>query len=285
MATVFPLMTLLKRLLVIMVGLSLSACTSLFFYPDKNRYYSPGKLGLVHEDIVLNSADGTKLSAWLLKTAEPSKGVMYFLHGNAENISSHIASVYWLPEQGYDVFMLDYRGFGASEGEPALPEVFADIDAGFSWLEKNYTKGEKIFFFGQSIGGAMGVYWLSHSSRGQQGIDKIILDAPFSSYPAMIEDVLQRSWVTWLFAKPLSWCFSSRYDPDRAAPALPENIPVLFFHSKEDSVVPFTQGESLYQALPSNKRRVVTSGPHIATFNYPENRQTLLLFFNGVRLD
>jgi len=278
MATIFPLTSFLKRLTGIMMVLSLSACTSLFFYPDKNRYYSPEKLGLIHDDIVLASADGTKLFAWQLKTTQPRKGVIYFLHGNAENISSHIASVYWLPEQGYDVLMLDYRGFGASEGEPALPEIYDDIEAGFLWLTSHYAKEEKIFFFGQSIGGATGVYWLAHSATGQQRIDKIILDAPFSSYPDMIEDVLQRSWITWLFAKPISWCFSSRYDPDRAAVNLDKNTPVLFFHSKDDPVVPLEQGEVLYQALPSAKTRVVTEGPHIGTFNYPENRQALLDF-------
>jgi fermentation-respiration switch protein FrsA (DUF1100 family) len=278
MATVFPLAAVLKRLVSIMIVLSLSACTSLFFYPNKNRYYSPENLGLVHEDIVLDSADGTKLHAWLLKTQQTRKGAIYFLHGNAENISSHIASVYWLPEQGYDVFMLDYRGFGGSEGNPALPEIFEDIEAGMSWLSKKYPETENIFFFGQSIGGSTGVYWMVHSSLGQNRINKIILDAPFSSYPDMVEDVLRRSWITWLFAKPISWGFSSRYNPDRAAPGLPKNIPLLFFHSKDDPVVPFAQGEALYQTLPSTKKRIVTEGPHIATFNYPENRQALLDF-------
>lgn len=278
MATVLPLTAILKRLLGMTLALSLSACSSLFFYPDKNHYYSPEKLGLAYEDIMLASADGTKLFAWLLKTTQPRKGVIYFLHGNAENISSHIASVYWLPEQGYDVLMLDYRGFGASEGEPALPEIYEDIEAGFVWLTNYYGNEEKIFFFGQSIGGATGVYWLAHSSHGQQRIEKVILDAPFSSYPDMIEEVLQRSWITWLFAKPISWCFSSRYDPEMAAPDLSKNTPILFFHSKEDPVVPFEQGEALYHALPSTKERIVTKGPHIGTFNYPENRQALLDF-------
>lgn len=278
MATVFPLINNLKRSLVMMMAFSLSACTSLFFYPTKDRYHSLEKLGLVHEDVFIESADETKLHAWLLKTTQTRKGVIYFLHGNAENISSHVASVYWLPEQGYDVFLLDYRGFGHSEGDPSLPEVFDDIESGFAGLDARYSKQEPVFFLGQSLGAALGTYWIAHSPLAQQRLQAIALDAPFSSYSGMVEDVLQRSWLTWLFAKPVSWCFRGRYDPERAAKLLPKDKAYLFFASREDKVVPFDEGEALYEALPKNKRRIVTQGAHIATFNFPDNRDQLLQF-------
>lgn len=257
----------------------MTSCTSLFFYPQKQILQKPDVAGVDYEDVHLSASDGTPLHGWLLKTKGPARGVVYFLHGNAENISTHLASVYWLPERGYDVFMLDYRGYGLSGGEPALPEIFDDIESGFNWLDKRYNNREQIFFLGQSIGAALGVYWMAHSPLAQQRLTAVVLDSPFSSYPGMIEDVMQRSWLTWLFAKPVSWCFSSKYDPDRAATLLPNTKSYLFFASSEDQVVPFEQGKALYEALPANKRRVVTQGPHIATFNTPENRTILVDFF------
>lgn len=263
----------------LMVCSMLASCSSVFFYPHKQMVQTPAVAGVEYEDVHLKASDGTKLHAWLLKTKIPRKGVVYFLHGNAENISTHVGSVYWLPEQGYDVFLLDYRGYGLSEGEPSLPEVFDDIESGFAWLDARYQQQEPVFFLGQSLGAALGSYWIAHSPRAQQRLQAIALDAPFSSYSGMVEDVLQRSWLTWLFAKPMSWCFTGKYDPERAARLLPKEKAYLFFASREDEVVPFEQGEALYEALPKNKRRVVTRGMHIATFNAPENRTLLVDFF------
>ena len=265
----------------VLMLVALSSCTSLFFYPQKNIVGTPDQIGINFENVSFPSSDGTLLTGWLVKANVPAaqrKGVVYFLHGNAENISTHFASVYWLPEQGYDVFLLDYRGYGESAGKPALPEVFDDIESGFVWLQKQYPPDQPFIFFGQSIGATMGIYWLAHNHDVSSHLNSIVLDAPFASYLAMVNKVLRQSWLTWLFAKPVSWCFSSRYDPINSTAALPSNIPVLFFHSPDDEVVPFEFSEKVYSAINSPKTEVITQGPHIATFNFPENRQALLKF-------
>lgn len=278
MALLFSLMRFFF-LLSALIGLCLlSACSSLFFYPQKQIVATPDQAGVAYEEISLRSRDGTRLSAWLLKSSGLHRGTVYFLHGNAENISTHFASVHWLPEQGYDVLMLDYRGYGHSEGEPELPEIYEDIEAGFQWLLENRGADEPLYFLGQSIGAALGVYWMAYSPAAQQRLHKAVLDAPFSSFPAMIEDVLERHWLTWLLAEPVSWGFSSRYDPDKAAASIPAGIHFLCFHSTEDRVVPIIQGASLYRALPASTIRVETRGPHIATFYFQDNRNLLLNF-------
>ena len=256
----------------------LSSCSSVYFYPQKTLVNTPDQGGIAYETVTINSADGTKLSAWLLKTTAARKGVVYFLHGNAENISTHIASVYWLPAHGYDVLMLDYRGFGLSEGEPSLPEVFYDIDAGYHWLAQRYADEKNIALLGQSIGATMAIHWLAQDAEAQQRINRIVLDAPFPSYPGMVEDVLQRNWLTWLFAKPVSWFFTSRYDAVKSAAAMPATTPLLFFHSRDDQVIPFAFSSEVFEKLPQSKIEVVCDGRHIATFNYVENRQRLLDF-------
>jgi len=216
---------------------SLSACTSIFFFPQKQWIGTPDKIGIDYESVTLSAHDGTELSGWLLKTHEQRKGVIYFLHGNAENISTHFASVFWLPEQGYDVFLLDYRGYGHSNGKAQLPEIYDDIDSGFDWLSKHYPDEGNKTFLGQSIGASLGIYWMAHSPAAQSGLKKIVLDAPFPRYPQMVSEVLQRSWMTWLFAKPVSWCFSSRYDALGAVSDLPKNTPILFFQSSAKNSV------------------------------------------------
>ena len=60
------------------------------------------------------------MHGWFLPARGPACATILFLHGNAENISTHIGSVFWLPARGFNVFMPDYRGYGASEGAPSL---------------------------------------------------------------------------------------------------------------------------------------------------------------------
>ena len=85
----------------------------------------------------MTDKDNTKLHAWWLpaqgKQAD-SNTMLLYLHGNAENISSHSHSIYWLPASGVSVLALDYRGFGASEGQARMPEVLQDIEAAITWM-------------------------------------------------------------------------------------------------------------------------------------------------------
>ena len=123
----------------LVVAATLSGCaslTTLYFHPQEIWLQTPDRFDIDYEDVWLTADDGTELHAWLLKpepTIEQAKVILY-LHGNAENISTHSRSVFWLVEKGYTVLALDYRGFGASQGRPILPDVLMDAKAGASWL-------------------------------------------------------------------------------------------------------------------------------------------------------
>ena len=80
--------------------------------------------------------DGLKLHGWHLKAKDKSRGTILQLHGNAENISTHVNSVLWLALEGYDVFNFDYRGYGKSEGSPTLDGVHIDARAALETVLK-----------------------------------------------------------------------------------------------------------------------------------------------------
>ena len=82
---------------------------------------TPARIGLAYQDVYLPTPDGVRLHGWYLPAQGEARGTLLFLHGNAENISTHIASVYWLPAQHYNVLLIDYRGYGESTGTPTLP--------------------------------------------------------------------------------------------------------------------------------------------------------------------
>lgn len=106
----------MRILAILVLCLGLAACAGLLFYPDRHIRLTPERLGLDYEDVHLTAADGTKLHAWLLLAQGEAHGFVLFLHGNAENISTHIHNVAWLPAEGYQILLLDYRGYGRSEG-------------------------------------------------------------------------------------------------------------------------------------------------------------------------
>jgi alpha-beta hydrolase superfamily lysophospholipase len=122
----------------------------------------------------------------------------FFLQGNAKNISTHIGSVYWLPEQGVNVFLLDYRDFGRSLGDPAIPAIFQDVESFLPWLRERFPQC-KIFIFGQSIGSAIATTSMA-LFKDEYQLSGLILDASLTDY----RDITQEVTGCWLLG-PFTW--------------------------------------------------------------------------------
>ena len=271
--------------------LTLNGCSSLLFYPEPGLPFTPQKAHLDYRDVTLTTADGVKLHAWWLpaKPGVPLKGTVLHLHGNGGNLAYHLGAVAWLPEQGYQVLMLDYRGYGLSQGKPGLPAVYQDIDAAFDWLEQQPSvQGQPLIVLGQSLGGAMGVHYLSQHPQQRARLKAVVLDGVPASYREVGQFALSTSWLTWPLQVPLSWLVP---DADSAVYAMPDmkDVPVLIFHSMDDPIVPLSNGIRLYQAAPPPKVLQLTRGGHVQTFGDPTWRQVMLRYledpqhFNGVR--
>ncbi|RMF13828.1 MAG: hypothetical protein D6758_12485 [Gammaproteobacteria bacterium] len=108
-----------KRLLISLV----LACTLLtgcatstrwLFYPDSRYYQLPDRLGIPYRTVYLFPEPEITLVNWWLAPDNASCGTVLFLHGNGENLSTHMNSVAWLTQQGWSVFLLDYRGYMAA---------------------------------------------------------------------------------------------------------------------------------------------------------------------------
>lgn len=260
------------------VLLCLSACSQLLFYPSSKMVSTPARWQLAYDDIWLHSEDGTRLHGWWLPAQVPgeapvqtvARGSVYFLHGNAENISTHIASVSWLPAQGYNVFLLDYRGYGRSDGRPTLGPVIDDVRTGYRWL---LQQSLPVIVLGQSLGGGLAGFVAATEQRAPAAV---VLDAPVASYPRIASDVARRHWLTWLLAPLAAFAMPEQYDLDAVIAEL--RSPLLVFGSDEDRVVPASHADTVFGLAREPKKRVKTSGRHIATFNQEGNRRFLLDF-------
>ncbi|CAI8918602.1 MULTISPECIES: alpha/beta hydrolase [unclassified Pseudomonas] len=271
--------------------LTLNGCSSLLFYPEPGLPFTPDKAGLQYRDVSLTTADGVKLHAWWLPAKEgvAVKGTVLHLHGNGGNLAAHLGGSWWLPKQGYQVLLLDYRGYGLSAGEPGLPQVYQDIDAAFKWLDQApQVQGTPLIVLGQSLGGAMALHYLAEHPQRQVQLKALVLDGVPASYREVGQFALSTSWLTWPFQVPLSWLVP---DADSAIRAMPQvnAVPKLIYHSIDDPIVPLSNGIRLYQAAPPPKVLQLTRGGHVQTFADPVWRTVMLRYlddpqhFNGVR--
>jgi len=268
--------------LLAIVAVLQTGCSSVFFYPDNATYITPDRLNLDFEDVYLDTADGETLHGWWLPalTDEPAKGTIYYLHGNAQNVSAHILNVAWLPEQGYNVFTIDYRGYGQSTGAPDIEGALHDAETGLRWLaHQEHTEDRPLYLLGQSLGGALGIALASEWTQRNEhpALDGIILDGTFSGFRYIAREKLDLFWLTWPFQYPLSWTIPNDYEgTDRIAGVSP--VPVIIIHSVRDGIIPFEHGVRLYEAAEQPKEFLQTDTPHAATFVIPAYREAVLEF-------
>ncbi len=260
-----------------------SGCSTVFFYPDQVTYVTPDRLNLAYEDVFLDTADGETLHGWWLPAQVPegqAKGTIYYLHGNAQNISSHVFNVAWLPEAGYNVFTLDYRGYGRSTGAPDIEGALHDVETGLRWLARDSrVSAGKLAILGQSLGGALGIALASEwVPRGEQPeLSAVIVDGTFSGFRKIAREKLGNFWLTWPFQIPLSWTIPDDYEgSERIGDIAP--VPVLVIHSVRDGIIPFMHGVALYEAANEPRQFLRTDTPHAATFAIPAYRDALLAF-------
>ncbi|MEF9900247.1 MAG: alpha/beta hydrolase [Pseudomonas sp.] len=280
-----------RTLGLLLVVLTLGGCSSLLFYPEPGQPFTPEKAKLEYRDVTLTAADGTRLHGWWLpaKPGVEVKGTVLHLHGNGGNLAWHLGGSWWLPEHGYQVLLLDYRGYGLSQGKPALPEVYQDIAAALDWLDKApQVQGKPQILLGQSLGGAMAIHYLAHNPQQAKRFKAMVFDGVPASYRQVGRFALSNWWVTWPLQVPLSWLVP---DSDSAINSIAQlkTPPKLFFHSIDDPIVPLANGIELYQAAPPPRVLQLTRGGHVQTFADRTWRQVMLRFlqdpdhFNGLR--
>lgn len=269
--------------IVLALTLLQAGCSSLFFFPDRVTYVTPDRLNLDYRDVFMDTIDGETLHGWWLPAETPARGTIYYLHGNAQNISSHIFNVAWLPGEGYNILTIDYRGYGKSTGDPDLEGSLTDVETGLRWLvQQPETRDQPLYILGQSLGGALGLTLASawQQRQEQPPLNGVMLDGTFSGFRAIAREKLSEFWLTWPLQIPLSWTIPEDYEGTDLITAI-SPVPVMIIHSVRDSIIPFHHGQALYQAAQEPKHFLQTDTPHAATFVIPAYRQALLEFLDA----
>lgn len=250
-------------LFTVLLAVPFSGCTQLFFHPHSILIDTPERHGVEYQVENFQAADGTSLNAWFLpaknKDGGKAKATVLFLHGNAENISTHFRSVAWLPAEGFNMLALDYRGYGASEGTPSLAGMQLDIDTAMrSLLAHKDVDQNRIVIFGQSLGGALAIYYAAHSAY-RANIRAVVIDSAFFDYRLIAKEKLAGFVLTWPF-QWLPWLtVDDDYSPAASVAAL-SPLPLLLLHGDQDVVIPLHHSRQLFERAREPKELWIVPG-------------------------
>jgi fermentation-respiration switch protein FrsA (DUF1100 family) len=218
------------------------------FFPQKHHDFTPEQFGLVYRDVFLRTSDGVSIHGWYFPVQGPGAcpGTFLFLHGNAGNISHRLENIRCLVEEGIPVFIIDYRGYGRSEGAITEEGMYRDAECSMDWLvnELGIAPG-KVVIFGRSLGGVAAVH--TASVRPAAGV---ILESTFSSL-ADASRIFFPILPTGLF-------LGGRMDSIAKIKSV--QAPLLFIHGDADEVVPIALGRKLFEAAPDPKEFYTLSG-------------------------
>ena len=268
----------MKRLAALLLLAALCGCTSVFFQPNNVIFTTPGQYGIEYQPVEMQAADGTALFAWFLPARGEQRGTVLFLHGNAGNISSQFANVAWMPAAGFNVLAMDYRGYGGSEGQPSLEGAQLDIDAGMrTLLGRQDVDPRRIILFGQSLGGALAIYYAAHGKHRDR-LRAVIADSAFSDYRLVAREKLAGFFMTWLFQWLPDFAIDNRYAPIMAVASV-SPVPLLLIHGKADRIVPPHHSQMLLeQAMGPKELWLVPEAGHIQALRNKDMRARLAAF-------
>jgi dipeptidyl aminopeptidase/acylaminoacyl peptidase len=205
----------------------------LLFLPQPLARAAIAPPGWTIENVSFAAGDGTRLAGVLLKPPGEHPSVVMYFGGNAEEITAYAAEA----AQSYGrraVLLVNYRGYGASEGKPGEKALVADAIALYDWIvSRPDVDGSRVCAHGRSLGSGVAVQ-LAAARR----LACIVLAAPYDSLVAV-----GRSHYPWV---PVAAVLRHRFESIARAPAL--RMPALFLVGTADDIIAPVHSERLRAA-------------------------------------
>ncbi|HUP00885.1 MAG TPA: alpha/beta hydrolase [Gemmatimonadota bacterium] len=211
----------------------------------------PARWGLTTaRELHLRAADGVPLHAWWVPrpTGVPDCGTALYLHGNAGSIVGRGGIGLGIARTGFDVLMLDYRGYGRSGGEPDEAGLYLDAVAAHRYIvEVSGLPARRILLFGESLGAAVAV-----ELAAREPVGALVLAGPL---PGTV--LAARTLYPFIPDFLLDW---ERHRFDALSRIGRVEAPILFAHGTEDRTIPRSLARTLYEAAGESKRWYAATG-------------------------
>lgn len=202
------------------------------------------------EEVRFSAADGVRLHGWWFQARKPGvcSGTVIYFHGNKGNLLSRTRVAQSLAADGFHVLLIDYRGYGASEGSPSEAGMYRDATAAYRVVrERKQIEASRVILVGHSIGAAVAA-----ELAGREEVAGLVLLSPFSSFPEAT-----RARIPWLPDRVASWGgirFPTVEHVARVAP------PVLALRGDRDRFTQRADALRVFESVPGAKRWVDVVG-------------------------
>ncbi|HZE61970.1 MAG TPA: alpha/beta hydrolase [Burkholderiales bacterium] len=226
----------------------------LIFEPVRTLVVKPTELGFPVADVTIpvpsaRTGRQTLHAWWMPARGSGAKLVLYF-HGNEGNVSTSIGGTALLRSLGYSVLVVDYRGYGQSDGAyPSETGVYEDAEAALDALVHEWRfNSQQIYLYGHSLGAAVAIDLAARHPE----LGGLIVESAFTS----IYDMAKLEPKYGIF--PVGLLLNQRFESINKVSRL--QIPVLYIHGTADRVVPYDMGVALYERSGGRKRFVAVAG-------------------------
>ena len=224
------------------------------FEPVRTLVVRPTELAFPVADVTI-SVPGAKaghqtLHAWWMPAPRPDGNLVLYFHGNEGNVSTSLGETALLRSLGYSVLVVDYRGYGESDGAfPSEAGVYEDAEAALNSLVHEWRiRPQKIFVYGHSLGAAVAIDLASRHPE----LGGLVVESAFTS----IYDMAKLEPKYGIF--PVGLLLNQRFESIKKVSRL--SLPVLYIHGTADRVIPYSMGLELYEHSGGQKRFVAVAG-------------------------
>lgn len=277
-------MRLLKKIILLFIGLYVLLCAAVYFMPEK-FFFLPFNFqadlkkvradGFDAEEVLYHIyPDGQEVKGWLAlnKTPENNGKIVLFLHGNAFNLGHYYHKVVPFYKAGYSVFLPEHRGFGGQGNKIRQRFLEEDSLKAVSYLHQLGFENKDIVVYGMSLGTHQALYAAVHTE--DEGLfEGVVLEVPFTSFLDTIQSRL--GWGNLPpIPLPLDLLIRDAYDNTALMPELQSRVLVMMTES--DWLVPPQQAKDLYALAKAPKTLVsYQSGIHENLY-YLQNYKEIL---------
>lgn len=239
----------------ISIALISVAQTKFIFFPEKlTSNFQFENQDDITDEFSIKTLDNETING-LFFNSNSNKVILYF-HGNAGSLSSWQYIYPELKPLGYNILIIDYRAYGKSTGKISEKGLYTDAQSAYNYLISKGFESKNIIIYGRSIGTGIAV----ELAKNNPNIHSLILETPYLSLKSLANEYVP-------FLLPSLWL---NYKFDNKKKINDINVPILILHGTADEVIPFTQGESLFNISKGNKKLVpFPNGKHNNLSTFP----------------
>lgn len=226
------------------------------------------ELATPYDEVFLDSSEGGTLHALHLKIPD-AKGLIIYFHGNTGHLGRWGVVGEELTTYGFEVLMVDYRGFGKSSGKRTEETLHHDAQLIYDYA-LTLTDESKVVVYGRSLGSGLAVKVAAENTPA-----RLVLETPYYNLTGVVFYHFPFLPVRWI----LRYRFRSDWYIDKVT------SPVAIFHGTRDKVVPYKSGLRLYEKLTDSSDNIMVTiarGKHSDLNKYPLFREKMKEFLEPV---